>query len=100
MSPTRRASTLLIISVFVFQSIAFAQGQQPIDGFNREASDTERNFEEQFRAVPSSSSASKHLRLLTSEPHIAGTKEDYDTAVYVRDQMRAYGLNAELAEYQ
>jgi N-acetylated-alpha-linked acidic dipeptidase len=100
MSPTRRASTLLIISVFVFQSIAFAQGQQPIDGFNREGSNAERNFEEQFRSVPSPNSAREHLRRLTAEPHIAGTKEDYDTAIYVRDQMRSYGLNAELAEYE
>lgn len=100
MSPTRRALTLLIISVFLFQSIAFAQTQQIIDGFNREASDAERNFEQQFRSVPSPNSAREHLRRLTAEPHIAGSKEDYDTAIYVRDQMRSYGLNAELAEYQ
>ena len=100
MFPTRRALTLLIISVFLCQSIAFAQTQQIIDGFNREASDAERNFEQQFRSVPSPNSAREHLRRLTAEPHIAGSKEDYDTAIYVRDQMRSYGLHAELAEYQ
>src|ERR1051326_8240333 len=100
MSPTRRALTLLIISVFLCQSIAFAQTQQIIDGFNREASDAERNFEQQFRSVPSPNSAREHLRRWTAEPHIAGSKEDYDTAIYVRDQMRSYGLNAELTEYQ
>jgi len=100
MTRISQALAILIICVFAFHSVAFAQTQPPLDGFNREASDAERKFEEQFRAVPSSSSASKHLRLLTSEPHIAGTKEDYNTAIYVRDQMRSYGLNAELAEYQ
>jgi len=100
MSPARRTSTLLIISVFVFQSIAFAQTQQPIDGFNRESSDAERNYEQQFRSIPSPNSAREHLRRLTAEPHIAGSKEDYDTAIYVRDQMRSYGLNADLADYQ
>src|SRR4029078_11332800 len=100
MSPTRRVSTLLIISVFIFHSIAFAQSQSPIDGFNRESSDTERNFEGRFRAIPSSGSASKQLHLLTAEPHIAGSKEDYATAIYVRDQMRSYGLNAEVAAHQ
>ncbi len=34
------------------------------------------------------------------EPHIAGTKEDYETAIYVRDQFRSYGLSAELKEYE
>ena len=31
---------------------------------------------------------------------MAGTKEDYATAVYVRDQMRSYGVPSELKEYQ
>ena len=100
MSPTRRVSALLIISIFVLHSTAFAQAQQLIDGFNRNSSDAERNFEQQFRSVPSPNSAREHLRKLTAEPHIAGSKEDYDTAIYVRDQLRSYGLNAELAEYQ
>jgi N-acetylated-alpha-linked acidic dipeptidase len=39
------------------------------------------------------------LRRLTIEPHIAGSKEDYDTAVYVRDQLRSYGIAAELRQY-
>jgi N-acetylated-alpha-linked acidic dipeptidase len=50
--------------------------------------------------VPDSKSAREHLRRLTLVPHIAGTKEDYDTAVYVRDQLRSYGLAAELKEYE
>ncbi|HEX6733054.1 MAG TPA: M28 family metallopeptidase, partial [Pyrinomonadaceae bacterium] len=57
-------------------------------------------LEEQFRSVPTPASAREHLRRLTLEPHIAGTKEDYETAIYVRDQMRSYGLAVELKEYQ
>jgi len=90
-----------IISVFFIINGAVAFAQSPgIDGFSAQTSGAERRLEEQFRAVPSPNSAREHLRRLTAEPHVAGTKEDYDTAVYVRDQMRSYGLNAELAEYQ
>src|SRR5438552_16000616 len=71
-----------------------------IDGFSAQTSIAEQRFEEQFRGVPAGASAREHLRRLTAEPHIAGTKEDYATAVYVRDQMRSYGLPAELKEYQ
>ena len=63
------------------------------------ASVSERSREEQFRAVPAASSAREHLRRLTAEPHVAGTKEDYATAIYVRDQIRSYGIPAELKEY-
>jgi N-acetylated-alpha-linked acidic dipeptidase len=71
-----------------------------IDGFSSQTSGIERRFEEQFRAVPQPATAREELRRLTSEAHIAGSPEDYATAVYVRDQMRSFGLNSDLREYQ
>jgi N-acetylated-alpha-linked acidic dipeptidase len=71
-----------------------------LDGFASEASNIERHWEDEFRAVPSPGSAREHLRHLTAEPHVAGTKEDYATALYVRDQIRSYGIPSELKEYE
>jgi N-acetylated-alpha-linked acidic dipeptidase len=90
------------VASVLFLSIALPLGTfaQTIDGFSSARSQDERRIEEQFRAVPAPDSAREHLRRLTAEPHIAGTKEDYATAVYVRDQMRSFGLQAELKEYQ
>jgi N-acetylated-alpha-linked acidic dipeptidase len=93
-SPLALAIIFLINS---FQPFALAQ---TIDGFSATRSQDERRLEEQFRAVPQGASAREHLRQLTAEPHVAGTPEDYATAVYVRDQMRSFGLSAELKEYQ
>src|SRR4029078_7760477 len=55
---------------------------------------------DEFRAVPAPASAREHLRRLTAEPHIAGSKEDYATAIYVRDKIRSYGITSELNEYE
>lgn len=71
----------------------------PLDGFTSEGSAAARRIEESFRAVPAAASAREHLRQLTKEPHVAGTREDYQTALYVRDRLRAYGVAAELKEY-
>jgi N-acetylated-alpha-linked acidic dipeptidase len=71
-----------------------------LDGFTPEGSAEERRWEDEFRAVPAAGSAREHLRRLTAEPHVAGTKEDYATAVYVRDQIRSYGISSELKEYE
>ena len=79
--------------------VSFSQAPA-IDGFTADRAASERRWEEQFRAVPTPSSAREHLRYLTREPHVAGTKEDYATAVYVRDQLRSYGLPAEIKEYE
>ena len=101
----RSSLSLCLIALF-FSTIGpqtFSQNAlsaRKIDGFNSSSSSAERRWEEQYRTVPSATSAREHLRRLTSEPHIAGTREDYNTAVYVRDQWRSFGLNAELKEYQ
>src|SRR5437870_9890320 len=92
-----------VIAVFVISFVhppSVLMQETALDGFTREDSAAERRWEEQFRAVPAPNSAREHLRRLTLEPHVAGTKEDYATAVYVRDQMRSFGLSAELKEYQ
>ena len=91
------ATIFLLVALTITAPFTFAQNA--IDGFNSERSLAQRRWEEQFRAVPTPQSAREHLRVLTREPHIAGTKEDYDTAVYVRDQLRSYGLTADLKEY-
>src|SRR5215212_626 len=98
--------TILILSLVVITlatPLTFIQksfAQTGIDGFSADAATAERLWEEQFRAVPDQKSAREHLRRLTLEPHIAGTKEDYATAVFVRDQLRSYGLSADLREYE
>jgi N-acetylated-alpha-linked acidic dipeptidase len=99
--------TILILVLLVSITLAAPQtfiqksfAQTAIDGFSAERAAAERRWEEQFRAVPNPKSAREHLRRLTLEPHIAGTKEDYNTAIYVRDQLRSYGLPAELKEYE
>ena len=93
-----RTFLVLLLQILLLAPPAFAQ-TAIIDGFSAERAVAQRRWEEQFRAVPSPKSAREHLRRLTLEPHIAGTKEDYATAVYVRDQLRSYGLAAELRQY-
>jgi N-acetylated-alpha-linked acidic dipeptidase len=93
----------LVLTLFVIAGLLLASpvaiSQSVLDGFTAERALAQRRWEEKFRAVPASASAREHLRQLTREPHIAGTKEDYATAIYVRDQLRSYGLAADLKEY-
>ncbi|MEO8434014.1 MAG: M28 family metallopeptidase [Pyrinomonadaceae bacterium] len=103
---TARTLVLILICAFIFSQSsipALSQGAADsslLDGFTAEGSAAQRRWETQFSAVPAAASAREHLRRLTAEPHVAGTPEDYATAIYVRDQMRAFGLNSDLKEYQ
>src|SRR6266550_5101671 len=99
-------------TVAVILVLAFAVQSNPGTAFSRSAfinpslqggptmETVQRGWEEKFRAVPAPESAREHLRRLTAVPHVAGTKEDYATALYVRDQIRSYGIPSELREYE
>jgi N-acetylated-alpha-linked acidic dipeptidase len=103
----RRRSLVLVLSLcclltssFVVAPVISQTGPATvIDGFAPQASVSQRSREQQFRAVPAAASAREHLKTLTAEPHVAGTKEDYATAIYVRDKIRGYGIPAELKDY-
>ncbi len=57
-------------------------------------------LENQLLAAPSPERARQTLRTLTAKPHLAGTPEDYATALYVRDELAKAGFQTELVEYE
>jgi len=60
----------------------------------------EQQLETRFLAVPDPKLAEEHLRILTAEPHIAGSPEDKKTADYVFQKFREAGLDAQITEYK
>ena len=63
-----------------------------IPGFTAAASDHERGIEERLVDLLDPASTARHFRLLTEEPHPAGSDENLKLAHYVRDQFAAFGL--------
>ena len=60
----------------------------------------EQTTESRFLAVPDSKLAEEHLRILTKDPHMAGTVEDRATADYVAQKFRSAGLDTQIVEYK
>ncbi|MFN2597584.1 MAG: M28 family metallopeptidase [Pyrinomonadaceae bacterium] len=104
----RAAAALFLVNQLFFSAPVVTRAQDAtattqaatLDGYTPDESAAERALEDRFRAVPRADGAREHLRQLTKEAHLAGTPEDYQTALYVRDRLREYGLSAELREYQ
>lgn len=71
-----------------------------ISGFFPESLRAQQKAEKQFLAVPDPKMAEEHLRILTAEPHIAGSPEDRKTAEYVAKKFREAGLETEIVEYR
>lgn len=54
----------------------------------------------EFLAVPDAKLAGEELKTLTAAPHVAGSKEDYETAVYVAGKFKAAGLETTIVPYK
>ncbi|MBI5708836.1 MAG: M28 family metallopeptidase [Candidatus Eisenbacteria bacterium] len=67
-----------------------------ITGFRAAEVEAERAREAAACAVPKADSLRRHLRILTAEPHVAGTPADRATAEYVRDRLAAWGWEAKI----
>jgi N-acetylated-alpha-linked acidic dipeptidase len=88
---------ILILAAIV--GVDPALGAEPI-GFTPKSAEAHRTAEAHALTVPTPENARRWLRILTAEPHVAGTPADHKTAVFVRDKLREWGWKAEIAEME
>ncbi len=85
----------------LFPAVATAQFSTPPDrvlgyrDFSRQA-----RLDQQFLAVPDAHLAQEELKTLTANPHVAASKEDYETAVYVAGKFKAAGLDTQIVPFK
>lgn len=60
----------------------------------------QRQWDRKFISVPDPGRAEEHLRILTAEPHVAGSPEDKKTADYVAQKFKEAGLQTDIVEYK
>ncbi len=88
-----------ILSVIAATGLSAQQALQQSSfgyiNFSREA-----RLEEKFLSVPDPKLAGQELKILTAEPHVAATPEDFKTAEYVASKFRADGFETEIVPYR
>ena len=93
-----RLKTLCMVLGLLVAGAAAMAADQPqervnrIPGFRTSTSDHQRALEERLVDLLDPASTARHFRLLTEEPHPAGSAENLKLAHYVRDQFVASGL--------
>ena len=93
----------LIVAALSVSLAALAPAQLPTPaagsfGFRDFAA--QAKIDRDFLAVPDAKLAGEHLKTLTAAPHIAGSKEDYATALYVAEKFKAAGLETKIVPYK
>jgi N-acetylated-alpha-linked acidic dipeptidase len=96
------ASLTAVVCLTISEPAGFGQDEassSPL-GFAPESRAAEAKAEAFALTVPTPESARTWLRALTEDPHVAGTSADRKTALFVRDKLREWGWQVELAEYE
>lgn len=117
MPPLHRSISLLSLAALCFSAtVIHAQQVAPVGssaanaatppampgkvfGF-RDFAQEQAQTDQAFLAVPDARLAGEALKTLTAAPHVAGSKEDYATAVYVADKFKAAGLDTHIVPYK
>ena len=92
-------STRVLLLLAVLPAAVGAQASLP--GFQgAAASAAQRELERRAIAIPSADSARRIARVLSREPHIAGTPAQERTRDYVNGELRKLGLRVETRSYR
>jgi N-acetylated-alpha-linked acidic dipeptidase len=71
-----------------------------IRGFDPASQATEVNWEQQARAVPDTTRIRNFIEKLSNRAHMAGTPASKETAEYLLAQLREFGLNAHIEQFE
>ena len=87
----RRQAVAFAVMLAVFVMNLTALGQAPMTGYAAKAAQAERQVEERYAHLPSPEEARKHHRLLTAEPHPAGSPRNNELAHHIADLWQQQG---------
>jgi N-acetylated-alpha-linked acidic dipeptidase len=93
----------VLIAIIGLLSLAPAAGTQPppaLRGFSTKNSETERAWEEKFRAVPKPDNARDYMKKIAERPHHAGSPASRAVADYILGQFTSWGLDATIETFE
>ena len=94
----RLAAVLLILTLF-FSSSAFSADQTTLVGYSPTSSQTEREWETKFRAIPDPANLREDMRRLSARPHHVGSAYDKDNAEWILARFKEFGLDAHIETF-
>lgn len=99
-----RATVAVLALMIVFGPIFPAAGAGSLSHLRESAevspqSKAEEKWEELFRSLPQAERLKQYMQRLSAEPHHIGSAAGKRNAEWMRDQLKAWGLDAKLEEF-
>jgi N-acetylated-alpha-linked acidic dipeptidase len=97
----------LFLSLFLslFLHPALADSPEPnqdatLDGFSKQSSRTEQEWENKFRAIPNAQKQRDSMQLLSARPHHVGSAYDKQNAEWILSKFKEWGLDAHIESFK
>ena len=74
--------------------------EQPLYGFSGQSSQSERQWEEKLRAIPSPENMRAYMKLLSAHPHHVGSPYDKQNAEWILGKFKEFGLDAHIEQFE
>jgi N-acetylated-alpha-linked acidic dipeptidase len=95
----RRFAAVLLIYVLTLSPLTFAADETPLVGYSPQSSQTERDWEVKFRAIPDPANLREYMKRLSARPHHVGSPYDKDNAEWILAHFKEWGLDAHIETF-
>lgn len=95
----RRIAALVLVLYLVVPSSVFAADEPALAGYSPRSSQTEREWETKFRAIPDPANLREYMRRLSARPHHVGSAYDKDNAEWILARFKEWGLDAHIETF-
>src|SRR6266478_915254 len=100
----RPFAAIVLIYTLLFPSLSFAadqvgSNQAALVGYSPRSSQSEREWEAKFRAIPDPANLREYMRRLSARPHHVGSPYDKDNAEWILAHFKEWGLDAHIERF-
>src|SRR5271169_2856323 len=95
----RRFAAVLLIFNLILPSLAFSADETALAGYAPRSSQTEREWEAKFRAIPDPANLKEYMRRLSARPHHVGSPYDKENAEWILARFKEWGLDAHIETF-
>jgi len=92
----RRIAVIAVLSVLFIPVISTGADEELLQGFTRDHSATERQWETKFRDIPSPDNQREYMRRLSARPHHVGSAYDKENAEWILSKFKEWGWDAHM----
>ena len=95
----RTWAVMLLVFSLILPSLSFGAEDAALVGYSPRSSQSEREWETKFRAIPEPANLREYMRHLSARPHHVGSPYDKDNAEWILAHFKEWGLDAHIETF-